>query len=118
MTPLQEKLYRHFMQSRDIVELLDNGKKSVQVLPLICALKNLANHPKLVYDARKSGKASAFKTVEKLFPPEFVANPSDPAFSGKVGCLVAPHLAYACPNFVCVCALRWTPSTASFAPCA
>lgn len=58
LTPLQQTLYNHFIGSKAVRTLVANGKKTVQVLPLICALKNLVNHPRLVrrVDACREGE--------------------------------------------------------------
>jgi DNA repair and recombination RAD54-like protein len=56
LTPLQKQLYSHLLHSSQVVQnLVNHNKSSVQVLPLIMALKSLCNHPKLLWDMRKNG---------------------------------------------------------------
>jgi DNA repair and recombination RAD54-like protein len=58
MTPLQSKLYRHFVHSKAVRSAMEGEKSGVQVLPLITALKNLCNHPKLLYDQKSNTKGN------------------------------------------------------------
>ena len=55
MTPLQTKLYAHFLESKAL-SLVMSGKNS-GVLSSITALRKLVNHPKLIYDAMKQSQA-------------------------------------------------------------
>ncbi|MEW5303086.1 MAG: hypothetical protein WDW36_005813 [Sanguina aurantia] len=75
LTPLQQSLYRHFLQSKEARRLLSG--RSTGVLPAITALKKLCNHPKLIYDAVHSkvqgedpagAGATGFEGVGDLFP--------------------------------------------------
>ncbi len=49
LTPLQEALYRHIMDSKAMLLLLCGGK-ATGVLSSITTLKKLCNHPRLVYE--------------------------------------------------------------------
>ncbi|GMH34356.1 hypothetical protein BSKO_02190 [Bryopsis sp. KO-2023] len=76
LTPIQESLYCHFLQSTAAKRLLKDEKagKSAGVLSAITSLKKLCNHPKLIYDAMHSRASNAreadgFKGCEALFPP-------------------------------------------------
>lgn len=50
LTPLQQQLYIHFLESNTARRLLA-GNKAAGVLSAITSLKKLCNHPKLIYDA-------------------------------------------------------------------
>lgn len=52
-TPLQQKLYEHFLLSNATRRLL-SGSKAAGVLSAITCLKKLCNHPKLIYDTLHS----------------------------------------------------------------
>jgi len=91
MTGLQEKLYRNFLQSKVVKKLLvlvtavhrsvslhrlplmhrlwlqnDDSKSSVQVLPLICNLKKLCNHPKLLFDSAQRAGTEPLLALDAL----------------------------------------------------
>lgn len=79
LTELQEKLYRHFIHSKNVRQALEDKTKRARVLSSITALKKLCNHPKLIYDTIRSGgsDAAGFENCLELFPPEM--------FSGRSG---------------------------------
>jgi DNA repair and recombination RAD54-like protein len=57
MSPLQEQLYRHFLEGKRVAGIL-SGRQS-GVLASITALRKLVNHPKLVYDAMRAQQTGA-----------------------------------------------------------
>ncbi len=68
-----------------------NGGR-VQVLPLIGALKNLCNHPRLLWDVKDQIKiVGAGDELAKLYPPDFHNNSKElgfhPKYSGKMAAL-------------------------------
>jgi DNA repair and recombination RAD54-like protein len=72
MTPLQQSIYNHFIESKAAARLLNQGKGGTKVLGAITALKKLCNHPKLVYDvihSKHGGTLDGFEGCDKLFPP-------------------------------------------------
>jgi SNF2 family DNA or RNA helicase len=57
LTPLQDTLYRHFLESKAAARLIlaaaregGGGGRASGVLSAITRLKKLCNHPKLIYD--------------------------------------------------------------------
>ncbi|GLJ13244.1 hypothetical protein SUGI_0208600 [Cryptomeria japonica] len=78
MTDLQANLYRHFIQSKNVKQALEDQKHS-KVLASITALKKLCNHPKLIYDTIRSGstETAGFENCIHFFPQEM--------FSGRSG---------------------------------
>ncbi|KAH9313819.1 hypothetical protein KI387_022446, partial [Taxus chinensis] len=79
MTNLQSNLYRHFIQSKNIRQVLEDQAKRSKVLASITALKKLCNHPKLIYDTIRSGsnETAGFENCIDFFPQEM--------FSGRSG---------------------------------
>ena len=64
------------------------GNSGVQVLPLIGLLKTLCNHPKLVYDVRKTSSLPGMgPALDALFPRDFEQTAAHPRFSGKMDAL-------------------------------
>jgi DNA repair and recombination RAD54-like protein len=108
LTPLQKAIYRHFQQQQAVLRMIDaadggggddeprsnssgekGGKGSgVQILPFIGLLKSLCNHPKLIYDVRKTSKLPGMNAeLDKLFPSDFAAAAGHPKYSGKMDAL-------------------------------
>lgn len=79
LTPLQVQLYRHFIQSKNIKQVITEDLKHSTILAYITALKKLCNHPKLIYDSIKGGGSgmSGFENCMQFFPSEL--------FSGRSG---------------------------------
>ncbi|KAH7679572.1 DNA helicase protein [Dioscorea alata] len=79
MTSLQQKLYKHFIQSKNVKRVISEEIKQSKILAYITALKKLCNHPKLIYDTIKSGSpgTSGFEDCICFFPAEL--------FSGRSG---------------------------------
>ncbi|CAH9100397.1 unnamed protein product [Cuscuta europaea] len=79
LTPLQAKLYSHFIHSKNVKRAITEETKRSKILAYITALKKLCNHPKLIYDTIKSGKPGTmgFEDCISLFPQEM--------FSGRSG---------------------------------
>ncbi|CAH9146022.1 unnamed protein product [Cuscuta epithymum] len=79
LTPLQAKLYSHFIHSKNVKRAIIEETKRSKILAYITALKKLCNHPKLIYDTIKSGKPGTmgFEDCISLFPQEM--------FSGRSG---------------------------------
>ncbi|WCJ17659.1 DNA repair and recombination protein RAD54 [Euphorbia peplus] len=79
LTPLQQELYNHFIQSKNVKRAISEETKQTKILAYITALKKLCNHPKLIYDTVKSGSpaTSGFENCIRFFPPEM--------FSGRSG---------------------------------
>ncbi|XP_049935835.1 DNA repair and recombination protein RAD54 isoform X2 [Nymphaea colorata] len=78
LTPLQVALYNHFIQSKNVKRAIVEDVKQSKILAYITALKKLCNHPKLIFDAiRSGGSGSGFEDCLHLFPPEL--------FSGRSG---------------------------------
>ncbi|KAJ7967452.1 Protein CHROMATIN REMODELING like [Quillaja saponaria] len=78
LAPLQSQLYNHLIQSKNVKRAITEDAKS-KILPYIGALRQLCNHPKLIYDAIRTGGPGTlgFKDCIHLFPPEM--------FSGRSG---------------------------------
>eukprot|EP00195_Chlamydomonas_chlamydogama_P012357 CAMPEP_0202906302 /NCGR_PEP_ID=MMETSP1392-20130828/38231_1 /ASSEMBLY_ACC=CAM_ASM_000868 /TAXON_ID=225041 /ORGANISM="Chlamydomonas chlamydogama, Strain SAG 11-48b" /LENGTH=1035 /DNA_ID=CAMNT_0049594745 /DNA_START=120 /DNA_END=3227 /DNA_ORIENTATION=+ len=78
LTPLQQALYCHFLESKAARKLL-SGRGTTGVLSAITSLKKLCNHPKLIYDAVHSNAkidkgagddalSDGFQNLGDLFP--------------------------------------------------
>ena len=50
-TALQQQLYQKLLRSREVNEVRQGGSTGTQILAVIGLLRQLCNHPKLVYDA-------------------------------------------------------------------
>jgi DNA repair and recombination protein RAD54 and RAD54-like protein len=83
LTPLQQALYEHFLQSQALSAIMSG--RSSGVLSSITALRKLVNHPRLIYDVvraqqaasagggggRRDEGAAGFEDCEKFFPDSF-----------------------------------------------
>lgn len=71
---LQTVVYEHFLSSKGTRQAINGGKQS-KVLQAINALRQLANHPKLIWDGcggaggPKATAADGFEGCAALFPP-------------------------------------------------
>ncbi|CAL1572573.1 unnamed protein product [Knipowitschia caucasica] len=83
LTPLQTRLYEHFLQQNNPVEKLQDEKINVSSLSSITTLKKLCNHPALVYDKCVSGERG-FRGALDLFPSSFDPRCPQPQLSGKM----------------------------------
>eukprot|EP01018_Ginkgo_biloba_P036784 Gb_13099 [translate_table: standard] len=72
LTDLQANLYRHFIQSKNVKQVLEDQSKRSKVLASITALKKLCNHPKLIYDTIRGGSSgtAGFENCMHFFPQE------------------------------------------------
>ncbi|KAJ7514819.1 hypothetical protein O6H91_23G060700 [Diphasiastrum complanatum] len=79
LTDLQLKMYRHFIDSKNVRLALEDKSKRSRALASITALKKLCNHPKLIYDTLRAGgsEAAGFEECMQFFPQEM--------FSGRTG---------------------------------
>lgn len=79
LTDLQANLYRHFIESKNVKQVLQDQTKRCKVLASITALKKLCNHPKLIYDTVRGGSSetAGFENCLHFFPQEM--------FSGRSG---------------------------------
>lgn len=78
-TPLQQRLYDHFLGSRATARLLSEGpaakaQVSAKVLSAITSLRKLLGHPKLVYDelcssSADKGRQGGFADAAEFFEP-------------------------------------------------
>ncbi|KAI5082190.1 hypothetical protein GOP47_0001933 [Adiantum capillus-veneris] len=74
LTNVQEKLYQHFVRSKNLRQVIQDSTKRARVLSSILALKKLCNHPKLIYDTAKCGSnAAGFEDCLELIPSEMFA---------------------------------------------
>ncbi|XP_020780104.1 DNA repair and recombination protein RAD54-like [Boleophthalmus pectinirostris] len=83
LTPLQSKLYQHFLKQANPIEKLQDGKMNVSSLSSITSLKKLCNHPALVYDKCVEGE-SGFEGALDLFPQNYNPKTLEPHLSGKM----------------------------------
>ncbi|KAH7446143.1 hypothetical protein KP509_01G041300 [Ceratopteris richardii] len=71
LTDVQEKLYQHFIHSKNVRKVLQDDAKRARVLSYILALKKLCNHPKLIYDTVRAGRnAEGFEDCLQYIPAE------------------------------------------------
>lgn len=83
LTPLQMKLYNHFLQQAKPIETLQEDRISVSSLSSITSLKKLCNHPDLIYDKCVKGE-SGFEGALGIFPPGYNPKALEPQLSGKM----------------------------------
>ncbi|XP_072317853.1 DNA repair and recombination protein RAD54-like [Eucyclogobius newberryi] len=83
LTPLQSRLYQHFLKQANPLEKLQDGKINVSSLSSITSLKKLCNHPALVYDKCVEGE-SGFRGALDLFPRGYDPKSLEPHLSGKM----------------------------------
>ncbi|KAI3873115.1 hypothetical protein MKX03_031491, partial [Papaver bracteatum] len=68
LSPLHSELYNHFIHSKNVKRAISEEAKQSKNLTYITALKNLCNHPKLIYDTIKSGSGtSGFEDLRIAF---------------------------------------------------
>ncbi|XP_030061736.1 DNA repair and recombination protein RAD54-like isoform X3 [Microcaecilia unicolor] len=83
LTPLQMKLYRHFLKQAKPAEELSGGKMSVSSLSSITSLKKLCNHPALIYE-KCVEQEEGFEGALDLFPAGYSTKSLEPHLSGKM----------------------------------
>ncbi|XP_034036067.1 DNA repair and recombination protein RAD54-like [Thalassophryne amazonica] len=83
LTPLQTKLYKHFLQQAKPIESFKEGKINVSSLSSITSLKKLCNHPGLIYD-KCVQRDEGFQGSLELFPAGYCPKSVEPQLSGKM----------------------------------
>ncbi|KAK4336847.1 hypothetical protein RND71_043396 [Anisodus tanguticus] len=86
LTDLQEDLYKRFLKSSIIKEVVkEDDKKMNASLKAITFLKKLCNHPQLVYEDIKKNPADSSYELIQHFPESFKnSNKIQAEFSGKL----------------------------------